>query len=101
MENNLLTMDASNICTAGKPQNPVGDGKSFSACHGSNAGKWEAVSDKTGDPAWVSGVHGGAASEKSIVVEDNFEEWFREFQAAMVAQAGQDFTMGLLADKGA
>ena len=101
MENNLLSMDASNICIAGKPHNPVGDGKSFSAYYGSNTGKWEAVSDKTGAPAWVSKVYGGAASEKSIVVEDNFEEWFREFQAAMVAQAGQDFTMGLLADKGA
>jgi len=101
MENNLLTMDASNTGIHGKPQNPVGDAKSFSAYYGANCGKFEVVSDKAGNPAWVSYVYGGAASEKNIVLADNFKEWFGRFNTAMVGQAGQEFTVGMLADKGA
>ena len=101
MEDNLLTMDASNVSIEGKIHDPIGDGKSFSACHGANCGKFELVSDKAGNPAWCSLVYGGASSEKSIVIEDNFGEWFGRFKTAMVGQAGQEFTMGMLADKGA
>ena len=101
MEDNLLTLDASNVSIEGKIKNPVGDGASYSAYYSANCGKYEVCSDKAGNPAWVSLVFGGGASEKKIVCyEDNFEEWFGGFQTAMLGQAGQEFTIGMLADKG-
>ena len=101
MEDNLLTLDASNASIGAKIKNPVGDGASFSAHYSANCGKHKICPDKAGNPAWVSLVFGGAASgKKMICYGDNFEECFGGFQKAMHGQAGQEFTIGMLADKG-
>lgn len=97
--NVMFILDASNI-RHDRPSRPGPNKHTYSDYYGGNCSKFELVIGPDCLPLWVSYCFGARASEKSICVESNFEEFFAEFKKICVGGEGSAFPPDAMADKG-